>query len=88
MIVKQETEQIEIIHIKLTNVKEEICYVNVELEIKTIDNVFFYSIYGMSDNNEKYELMLVRPNQIEYMYKKTMEMHFNDFNIYDTEVEE
>lgn len=85
MIVKQETEQIEIIHIKLTNVKEEICYVNVELEIKTIDNVFFYSIYGMSDNNEKYELMLVRPNQIEYMYK-TMEMHLNDFNIYDTEV--
>lgn len=85
MIVKQETEQIEIIHIKLTNVKEEVCYVNVELEIKTIDNVFFYSIYGMSDNNEKYELMLVRPNQIEYMYK-TMEMHLNDFNIYDTEV--
>ena len=85
MIVKQETEQIEIIHIKLTNVKEEICYVNVELEIKTIDNVFFYSIYGMSDNDKKYELMLVRPNQIEYMYK-TMEMHFNDFNIYDTEV--
>lgn len=85
MIVKQETEQIEIIHIKLTNVKEEICYVNVELEIKTIDNVFFYSIYGMSDNNEKYELMLVRPIQIEYMYK-TMEMHLNDFNIYDTEV--
>ena len=85
MIVKQETEQIEIIHIKLTNVKEEICYVNVELEIKTIDNVFFYSIYGMSDNNKKYELMLVRPNQIEYMYK-TMEMHLNDFNIYDTEV--